>query len=734
MERHGKEGEFTRVAGMPESLIAEWSKRCRTIEGMAAGMGFDTAANAAAAAALNKATRAAKVAGQGKDLRHVAWDLEAAGAHRGPRGIHRLADRPGGGGEHRGDRRRQRRASTGFLQDITAHEAVFRLPDIVEKAMNATAGVLGPATSRASVERVLGNEEVVELDMPPASIEVDYGLAHTRVFSTRSEIDMEAEVGRMAKEAALDPSMAIAAEDIEMKLAQLAWEERTLSDEQTEAIRHGAGVGSGRLAIIEGAAGAGKTTTLKPIVDLYRERGATVIATAVAWRTAVALGNDCRVNPYSVDRLLRRVAKGTIELDDTTVIVVDEAGMLSTRQTYHLMRLAEEHGCKVICAGDTEQHQPIGAGPGLRLMRQAAGGVRVDEIRRQKPDAEDVLTQVDGIEAETARLKAKMMSAAERRATVARYEASEDRPDVRSWQIGVSEAIRDGRADEAIEALSTRDRLHVEKDLEATLTRLVDDWEAWRADNPEAVSTVIARTHDEVNALSHIMRERVLAGAGEDGRRVVVKVCGARSDDDRVRPLEIAEGDLLRIGTLMWEKRLFNGTIVEVSGIEVTDEGTDAERVRIDGRSEYGDDVSFFVDEATDIFGRVRLDHGYAMTVASSQGRTVDAAFVLADDRAARPTIYPALTRHREHLEVYCNREPLALAVAARKPEDEQAEPVSDAEIAEHLAGAWSRDGYKVAASRLHVAGDGGSASRRPTRAARARLPGSPPTTTGSAR
>lgn len=40
-------------------------------------------------------------------------------------------------------------------QDITAHEAVFRLPDIAEKTMNATAGVLGPSTSRASVERVL---------------------------------------------------------------------------------------------------------------------------------------------------------------------------------------------------------------------------------------------------------------------------------------------------------------------------------------------------------------------------------------------------------------------------------------------------------------------------------------------------------------------------------------------------------------------------------------------------
>ena len=697
MEQYGKDGAFTRVAGMPAGLIAEWSKRRKTIAGMADDMGFATGGNAAAAAGLNKATRREKLAGQGGELRHVAWALEADDhienreefvAGMTGQEVAATLDEIGAARE-RVDR---------IPDDITQHEAVFRLPDIVERTMNAAAATLGPAASRASVERVLANEEVVELDMPTASVEADHGLAHTRVFSTRSEIDMEVAVGRMAKTAAADSRLAIDAEGIEVKLAQMHYEGRSLSDEQVEAIRHGAGAGSGRLAIIEGAAGAGKTTTLRPIVDLYRERGHTVLATAVAWRTAVALGNDCGVTPYSVDRLLRRVAKGTIELDDQTVIVVDEAGMLSTRQTYHLMRLAEEHGCKVIAAGDTEQHQPIGAGPGLRLMRQAAGGVRVDEIRRQLPDAEDVLTQVDGLDPETARLQAGLMSAGERREVVARYQAMEEPPDVTSWQIGVSEAIRDGRADEAMAALGRRDRLHIEKDLEVTLSRLVDDWEAWRRDNPEGVATVIARTHDEVAALSHIMRERVLGAAGGGGEPVVVQACGARSDDDRVRPLEIARGDLLRVGTLLWEKRLFNGTIVEVSDITVHGKGTDEERVEITGRSEYGDDVSFFVDEVRDVFGRVRLDHGYAMTVASSQGRTVDAAFVLADDRTARPTIYPALTRHREHLEVYVNREPAAVAVAARKPEDEQGRAVDDAEIAEHLAGAWSRDGYKVAA------------------------------------
>ena len=34
------------------------------------------------------------------------------------------------------------------------------------------------------------------------------------------------------------------------------------------------------------------------------------------------------------------------------------------------------------------------AGPGLRLIRDVAGSVRVDRIRRQKADLEDVLVHV----------------------------------------------------------------------------------------------------------------------------------------------------------------------------------------------------------------------------------------------------------------------------------------------------------------------------------------------------
>ena len=52
------------------------------------------------------------------------------------------------------------------------------------------------------------------------------------------------------------------------ELATLLEQGYPLSEEQTEAIRAVAGA-QGRVAIVEGAAGSGKTTTLRPIADLF---------------------------------------------------------------------------------------------------------------------------------------------------------------------------------------------------------------------------------------------------------------------------------------------------------------------------------------------------------------------------------------------------------------------------------------------------------------------------------
>ena len=566
-----------------------------------------------------------------------------------------------------------------------------------------------------SIERVLLSPEVVRLTRPPRSAEGQADMAHTRLYSTRHNLQMEMEVRDMAAGMATGTGHSLSAQAIEAKVAGLLKAGYPLSEEQIAAIRSVTSSG-GRVAIIEGAAGSGKTTTLRPIADLYREHGQSIIATAVAWRTAVALGNDVDARPFCVDKLLRLAARGGIDIDGNTTIIVDEAGMLSTRQTHHILQLSERHGAKLVFAGDTQQQQPVEAGPGLRLVRDTVGSVRVDRIRRQKADLEDILVHVDGENPEAARSRTGMMGEQERTRILTGYEAMEDKPPFTPWQVAASEALRDGDAASAIAAHHARGRFHIGYDEEKTLTGLVDDWDRYQRANPDKSSVVLARTRAEVRALSHLIRERRFAaltdGQRPDTDRVTVIVSRGTEDERTASPLEIARGDCLRIGATHWEKQLFNGTVVTVDDFKVQrGEASTEPSVLISARTEDGRTVSFRHDEIRDWYGNIRLDHGYALTITSAQGLTADRTFLLADARPARETIYPAATRHREGLDIYVNRAPLALDIADRRADNDREVAVTDTEIRTYLAERWSRSQPKEAA--LDYMADGVWENRR---------------------
>ena len=663
-------------------------------------MGFTVEGNAPRAAAANKITRAGKSPDNDPEIRHGRWRGEAEGYVERESLIASLL------GKAEEITQEQIRALTEVLEDLpyrlTREEAVFRLPDIVERVGNTTAGLLNRDAVATSIERVLLSPEVVRLTRPPRSAEGRADMAHTRLYSTRHNLQMEQEVRDMAEGMTADTGHSLSVQAIEAKVAGLLAAGYPLSEEQITAIRTVTSSG-GRVAIIEGAAGSGKTTTLRPIADLYREHGSGIIATAVAWRTAVALGNDVDARPFCVDKLLRLAARGGIEINKDTTIIVDEAGMLSTRQAHHILQLSKRHGAKIVFAGDTQQQQPVEAGPGLRLIRDAVGSVRVDRIRRQKADLEDILTHIQGETPGTARLMANSMPEERRNRILNYHENMKGKLVFTPWQVAASEALRDGDAASAIAAHHLRGRFHIGYDEEKTLTGLVDDWDRYRRANPDKSSVVLARTRAEVRALSHLMRQHRFAalpdGERADADRVTVIVSRGTEDDRTASPLEIARGDRLRIGATHWEKQLFNGTVVTVDDFKVerAEAGTEPS-VLISARTEDGRAVSFHHDEIRDWYGNIRLDHGYALTITSAQGLTVDRTFLLADARPARETIYPAATRHREGLDIYVNRAPLALDIADRRADNDREVAVTDTEIRAYLAERWSRSQPKEAA------------------------------------
>ena len=136
--------------------------------------------------------------------------------------------------------------------------------------------------------------------------------------------------------------------------------------------------------MVIGAAGAGKSTMLSPLVDaLHTEGGRTVYGIAVAWRQAGALaeaGIDAE-RRAAVDALLRRAHKGWSDFDRNWVIIIDNlAG--GRRQMLDLLRLKQRHDFQIMAVGDPKQCQSIEAGPVIDLIRQALGS---EAVRKYSP-------------------------------------------------------------------------------------------------------------------------------------------------------------------------------------------------------------------------------------------------------------------------------------------------------------------------------------------------------------
>jgi ATP-dependent exoDNAse (exonuclease V) alpha subunit len=66
--------------------------------------------------------------------------------------------------------------------------------------------------------------------------------------------------------------------------------------------------------------------------------------------------------------------------------VIDEAGMVGTRQLERVLSHAAEAGAKVVLVGDPKHLQAIEAGAAFRSIHERHGGAEIGEVRRQRQD------------------------------------------------------------------------------------------------------------------------------------------------------------------------------------------------------------------------------------------------------------------------------------------------------------------------------------------------------------
>lgn len=162
--------------------------------------------------------------------------------------------------------------------------------------------------------------------------------------------------------------------------------DKTVMPDQTRVVA-GMLESESRVVILQGDAGTGKTTCLRPVVAGIRAAGGRVFGCAPSAGATDVLRRELTPDADTLQQLL--VNESLQQKLRGCVIVVDEAGLISAHQMRDLCRLAETNQNRLLLVGDTKQHSSVEAGDALRCLQQYANApvFRLTEIRRQKDPA-----------------------------------------------------------------------------------------------------------------------------------------------------------------------------------------------------------------------------------------------------------------------------------------------------------------------------------------------------------
>nr|AXV46671.1 conjugal transfer protein TraA, relaxase [Arthrobacter sp.] len=139
-----------------------------------------------------------------------------------------------------------------------------------------------------------------------------------------------------------------------------------------------------------GPAGAGKTTALRLAADTVTEAGGKVIGLAPTAAAAAVMSGELGAAATTIDSFVLAHRTGSADAiipAPGDVIVIDEAGMVGTGLFAQAVTIAEQHGAVVRALGDDQQLSAVGSGGALRLIRNEAGAVHLEDLHRfRSPD------------------------------------------------------------------------------------------------------------------------------------------------------------------------------------------------------------------------------------------------------------------------------------------------------------------------------------------------------------
>jgi Ti-type conjugative transfer relaxase TraA len=347
-------------------------------------------------------------------------------------------------------------------------------------------------------------------------------------FTSREMIETEQRLERATIRLESRRSHAVPERYRELALASAQARGMDLSAEQRGALEH---VTSAKgVSNVIGYAGTGKSAMLGVAREAWQRAGYTVQGAALSGIAAEGLEHGSRIPSRTLASLEHQWGKGRELLTQKHILVIDEAGMLGTRQMERVVSHAQQQGAKVVMVGDPQQLQAIEAGAAFRAAAERHGAVEIASIRRQHVD----------------------------------------------WQREATRELATGRTGEALGRYEGAEHVHIAETREAARAKLVDAWDRDRQAKPDASRIILTHTNDEVRALNEAVREKVRA-SGDLGEDVALKVeRGARqfADGDRVMFLKNERSLGVKNGSL--------GTVESVSALRMAVKLDDGKAVAFD--------------------------------------------------------------------------------------------------------------------------------------------------------
>lgn len=408
-------------------------------------------------------------------------------------------------------------------------------------------------------------------------------------FTSKRMLNLE--MSMLTKANKLDMSKGHAVKEVEVT--------RPLSDEQKEVLDHL--VASGDMKCVIGYAGSGKSYLLGAAREVWEQSGYKVEGITLSGIAASGLQASSGIESRTLASRMSYWDKGEEKLTKDTVLVIDEAGMLGSRQIDKILKEVEQAEAKVVFVGDTEQLQAIEAGSPFRAISERFSTMNLSEIRRQ--------TQV--------------------------------------WQQEATKAFGRGDTADAIRRYDEHGCIQAFETKEMARAEMIKKWQEDRKYYPDETKIMLAYTREDAQLLNEAARN-LLKEKGELGKGKEFKTIYRTSDH-----LSIEEHEMIteegrrnfaisdRILFLQNDRTLgvMNGNLGNVK--------------RITGRTIT---VELDQDKREVIFDSgvyKNFDHGYATTVHKAQGVTVDSTYLLASRHLDSNASYVGMSRHKEELKVY---------------------------------------------------------------------------------